>query len=108
MGFAVAARRRGLSILYLGANVPVASWVRTSEASAAGRGDRSGRDADAPRRPTWSCPAGVDHRPAVFVGGRAAARVAAATGAVALPDQMEAAVEVVRRLVRPTDQRDGS
>ena len=29
MGFAVAARRRGLSVLYLGANVPVPSWVRT-------------------------------------------------------------------------------
>ena len=32
MGFAVAARRRGLRVLYLGANVPVASWVRTIQA----------------------------------------------------------------------------
>ena len=32
MGFAVAARRRGLSVLYLGANVPVDSWALTSDA----------------------------------------------------------------------------
>ena len=32
MGFAVAARRGGLSVLYLGANVPVPSWVRTADA----------------------------------------------------------------------------
>ena len=36
MGFAVAARRRGLSVLYLGANVPVDSWVRAAEATRRG------------------------------------------------------------------------
>ena len=110
MGFAVAARRRGLRVLYLGANVPESSWVRTSEAmrrAVAVVGVVRAADAAAATGVVRALLASAG-QPTVVVGGRAASGVAAATGAVALPDQVDEAVEVVDRLVRPTDQRDGS
>ena len=53
MGFAVAARRGGLSVLYLGANVPVPSWVRTADRRLRRpRSSESSWIATCPRRPT--------------------------------------------------------
>ncbi len=104
MGFAVAARRGGLSVLYLGANVPVPSWVRTADAvgaPAAVVGAVVDRDVPPTIDVVTSLLASATH-PAVFVGGRAAPAVAAATGAVALPSRMEEGVELVRRTLRPT------
>ena len=102
MGFAVAARRGGLSVLYLGANVPVPSWVRTADAigaPAAVVGAIVERDVPAATDVVLSLLASTS-RPVVFVGGRVAPAVAEATGAVALPAQLDAAVEVVRQRLR--------
>ena len=90
MGFAVAARRGGLSVLYLGANVPVPSWVRTADAAgapAAVVGVVVDRDVPTATDVVTSLLASAG-RPAVFVGGRAAPAVAEATGvaAAARPD----------------------
>ena len=107
MGFAVAARRAGLSVLYLGANVPVPSWIRTADAVGAPAvvvGVVVDRDVPTATDVVTSLLA-ADRRPVVFVGGHAAPAVAAATGAVALPSRMEQAVELVRerlRASRPT------
>jgi DNA-binding transcriptional MerR regulator/methylmalonyl-CoA mutase cobalamin-binding subunit len=102
MGFAVAARRGGLSVLYLGANVPVPSWVRTADAvgaPAAVVGAIVDRDVPSATDVVTSLLASAA-RPAVFVGGRAAPAVAQATGVIALPAHMDAAVDVVRQRLR--------
>ncbi len=102
MGFAVAARRGGLSVLYLGANVPVPSWVRTADAvgaPAAVVGAIVDRDVPAATDVVTSLLASTN-RPVVFVGGRVAPAVAEATGAVALPAQLDAAVDVIRQRLR--------
>ena len=102
MGFAVAARRGGLSVLYLGANVPVPSWVRTADAvgaPAAVVGAIVDRDVP-PATDVVTSLLASSNRPVVFVGGRVAPAVAAATGAIALPAQLDAAVEVVRERLR--------
>ena len=102
MGFAVAARRRGLVVLYLGADVPVASWVRTSDALGVPVAVIGAiTDADAPAATdVVAALMSSTSRPVVVVGGRAASGIAASTGVVALPESMDAAVEVVHRLVR--------
>ena len=102
MGFAVAARRGGLSVLYLGANVPVPSWIRTADAvraPAAVVGAIVDRDVPAATDVVASLLASAG-RPTVFVGGRAAAAVAEATGAAVLPVGMDAAVDLVRQHLR--------
>ena len=101
MGFAVAARRRGLGVLYLGANVPVASWVRTSNSigvSVAVVGAVGDADVPAATDVVTALSASAN-RPVVAVGGRAASAIAAAPGVVVLPEPMDAAVEVVHGLV---------
>ena len=100
----LAARRGGLSVLYLGANVPVPSWVRTADAvgaPAAVVGAIVERDVPTATDVVTSL-RGSTNRPVVFVGGRAAPAVAAATGAIALPTQLDEAVEVVREGLRPS------
>ena len=102
MGFAVAARRAGLSVLYLGADVPVPSWVRTADAIGAPAvvvGAVVDRDVPTATDVVPSL-LGSANPPLVFVGGRVAPAVAEATGAVALPAPLDAAVEVVRQRVR--------
>jgi MerR family transcriptional regulator, light-induced transcriptional regulator len=102
MGFAVAARRGGLSVLYLGANVPVPSWVRTAVAvgaPAAVVGAIVDRDVPAAADVATSLLESTS-RPVVFAGGRLASVVAEATGAVALPAQLDEAVDVVRQRLR--------
>jgi DNA-binding transcriptional MerR regulator/methylmalonyl-CoA mutase cobalamin-binding subunit len=102
MGFAVAARRGGLSVLYLGANVPVPSWVRTADATgapAAVVGVVVDRDVPTATDVVTSLLASAG-RPAVFVGGRAAPAVAEATGVTLLPVRMDAAVDLVRQHLR--------
>lgn len=102
MGFAVAARRRGLRVLYLGANVPVESWVRTFHAigmSVAVIGAVGDADLPAAMDVVTALSEPPD-RPAVAIGGGAAWRVPASAGVVVLPEPMDAAVEVVHGLVR--------
>ena len=102
MGFAVAARRRGLRVLYLGANVPVASWVRTIQAmetSVAVVG--AVRDADVTAAlDVVTALSAASNRLAIAVGGRAASRIVDRAGVVVLPEPMDAAVEVVYGLVQ--------
>ena len=102
MGFAVAARRRGLSVVYLGADVPVASWVQTIQVigmSVAVIG--AVRDDDVPAAmEVVAALTTPSNRPAVAVGGRAASRIAATADVVVLPEPLDAAVEVVYELVR--------
>jgi DNA-binding transcriptional MerR regulator len=102
MGFAVAARRRGLSVLYLGANVPVDSWALTSDAlgMAVAVVGAIGEDDVAEAAAVVEALRSSSNRPAVVVGGRAASSVAAATDVIVLPDGMDAAVDVVQELVR--------
>lgn len=99
--FAVAARRVGLGVLYLGADVPLESWLTVMATTAApvavigvtGRGD-----ARAATALITALPADGAH-PLIALGGPAARRVADAHGAVALPDDIEDAVAEVRELV---------
>jgi len=102
MGFAVAARRRGLGVLYLGADVPVTSWVRATEhmrpavAVVGALGD-----ADVPAgEDVVTALLSLSDPPVVAVGGRAAMRLTTAAGVVALPEAMDAAVDVVHGMAR--------
>jgi MerR family transcriptional regulator, light-induced transcriptional regulator len=106
MGFAVAARRRGLGVLYLGANVPVASWALTSDAlgMAVAVVGAIGEDDVAEASAVVAALRSSTNPPAVVVGGRAASGVAA-TDVVVLPDGVDAAVDVVLGLVRSRPRR---
>lgn len=103
--FAVAARRAGLSVLYLGADVPVDAWrrsVRDSDAAAAvlavvaGDDVRSATDVIRALRGDGSRP--------VAIGGLAAADVPGDLGAIRLPDAIDAAVTSLLELVGPTER----
>ena len=101
LAFAVAARRAGLGVLYLGANVPVESWVAAIDRTDAGVVVLGviGREDIALGRAVAESIAEAALRATVTVGGRGAADVAAAAGTVALPDGLDAAVETVRDLI---------
>jgi DNA-binding transcriptional MerR regulator len=98
--FAVAARRAGLPVLYLGPNLPAESWV-----SAADRRDAFGAVVGVPTTADARGAQAVigalrTARPGMLlaVGGAGAPRVARATGAVELPSESIArAVAAVRR-----------
>ncbi len=99
--FAVAARRAGLSVLYLGADVPPESWLQAVQ------------DTRAPVAVLAvvmpSDVAGAtqvievldrsDRQVTCAIGGSAADRVPDALGATRLPDSLEAAVKAVEALV---------
>lgn len=103
--FSIAARRRGLNVLYLGADVPLESWRVALEATGAGlavigvvgatdvaAADRVVRTLQASSRP-----------PIVALGGRRAAEVPGATdGVVLLPDRIDEAVAVIEGLTTST------
>jgi methanogenic corrinoid protein MtbC1 len=96
--FSIAARRRGLDVLYLGANVPLESWrvaVETSGAGLAvigvvGAADVAGADRVVATLRTLA------RAPLAALGGRRAADVRGAPdGMVLLPDTMDEAVAVI-------------
>jgi methanogenic corrinoid protein MtbC1 len=102
LGFAVAARRHGLSLLYLGANVPVASWLRTIEITGAAVvviGAVLDADAPAAAEVVDALSESIA-RSTIIVGGAAAPEVATRTGALVLPAALTAAVEMVDLIVR--------
>jgi methylmalonyl-CoA mutase cobalamin-binding subunit len=92
--FAVAARRAGLDVVYLGADVPLESWLRAARETGAPivvLGVVTGADlasaravADGLRR--------LDPAPQCFVGGPPAAELGPGSGLRALPDALDAAV----------------
>jgi DNA-binding transcriptional MerR regulator len=93
LAFAVAARRAGVSIIYLGADVPEASWTASLDRTGADLavvGVPTPRDVPAAERVLATLR--VRGRELVaFVGGRGAAGVAPETGVRALPDDLAAA-----------------
>lgn len=103
LAFAIAARRAGLPVVYLGPDLPLDSWV-----SAANEADARATVIAVPRRADVeraieTVTALCDARPkgVVGVGGREAARVARATGSLELPHDIgEAVVELVEATSR--------
>jgi DNA-binding transcriptional MerR regulator len=107
--FAVACRRAGQGVAYLGSNVPLESWMRTVRESAVPAivlGAVTHDDAVAVDRVATAL-AMLDRPPVCFAGGPAAIDTTVASGAVQLPGSLDAAVAVVaevtasRRVSRP-------
>ena len=105
--FAVAARRVGISVLYLGADVPLSSWVDTVQTAAAPivvLGVVVGSDLAAAELVIEAL-----HRsaapPICVVGGPLAGELPEALGAIRLPQRLDDAVAVLREqlaAVEPT------
>ncbi len=101
--FAVGCRRAGLSVLYLGANVPIASWVATVRETAAPvvvlavvtEPDVAAATA------VIRAVAGERHAPTCLVGGAAAGEVSRQLGAIHLAQPIEDAVAAVRAILAP-------
>jgi DNA-binding transcriptional MerR regulator/methylmalonyl-CoA mutase cobalamin-binding subunit len=101
LAFGVAARRAGLAVLYLGANVPIESWARAVAASGAPAvvlGVVTLADVEPAARVVAGIRGLVDG-PRVLLGGAAAGSVGGVAPADVLPDVIEDAVAVVARLV---------
>ena len=100
--FAVAARRAGLGVVYLGSNVPVDSWAAAIRATAARVVvlGAIGPDDVAPARAVIAAVQSSTAAASVAIGGSVAPAVVEGTTALALPQPIEAAVEAVRELVR--------
>lgn len=99
--FAVAARRVGISVLYLGADVPLSSWVETVQTAAAPivvLGVTVGPDVAAAGLVIEAL-----HRSAgpqvCVVGGPLAGELPEALGAIRLPERLDDAVAVLRELL---------
>jgi methanogenic corrinoid protein MtbC1 len=98
--FAIAARRRGLDVLYLGADVPLDSWRVAVEATGArlavigvvGAADVAA--ADHVVRTLQACA----RPPIAALGGRRAGDVRGADGMVVLPDRIDEAITVIQGL----------
>ncbi len=101
--FVIAARRRGLEVLYLGADVPVASWLATvgvTGARLAVIGVTGAPDVAAASEVVAALRAS-SRPPVLALGGRRAAEVAVGPGVLVLPDDLDAAVTAARRLLGP-------
>ena len=99
--FAIAARRRGLGVLYLGADVPLASWRVAAEATGAaltvigviGEGDVVATDRVVKALRAMARP------PIVAVGGRRAGEVRGTNeGVVVLPERVDESIDVIAGL----------
>lgn len=101
LAFAVAARRGGIAAVYLGANVPLESWVIAVESARAPvvvAGAVSDSDVAAAAGVVATLQR-MPRPPIVAVGGRCATAAVAGTEAVALPERLDDAVAAVRRMV---------
>ena len=105
--FAVGCRRAGLPVLYLGANVPLASWVETVRETAA-----SIVVLAVVTEPDVSAASLVieaigreNNPPTCFVGGAFASEVPRQLGAIQLAQPIEDAVGAVLAILRPTAAR---
>jgi DNA-binding transcriptional MerR regulator/methylmalonyl-CoA mutase cobalamin-binding subunit len=104
LAFAVAARRLGLAVLYLGADVPVESWstvVEDSGASVAVIAVSSAADAT-PIADIVAALGATTRAPITALGGARAEATANAVGAIALPRQIDEAALAVRALLAGT------
>jgi methanogenic corrinoid protein MtbC1 len=107
--FAVACRRAGQGVAYLGSNVPLESWMRVVRETAVPAivlGAVTDEDAVAVNRVATAV-AMLDHPPVCFAGGPTPIATTVPSGAVQLPRSLDAAVAVVadvtasRRASRP-------
>ena len=101
LAFAVAARRGGLDVLYLGADVPVESWsvaMAATGAQVAVLGVVSPADVGPASEVISTLRAGRP-APIVAVGGAASGALDAGLGVVSLPEGLEGAVRRVRGLL---------
>ena len=95
--FAVACRRAGQAVAYLGSNVPLESWMRIVRESAVPGivlGAVTQEDAVAVNRVATAVGM-LDRPPVCFAGGPATIDATVPSGAVQLPQSLEAAVAVV-------------
>jgi len=107
LAFAVACRRAGLEVLYLGSDVPLESWLRMARETAVPAvvlGAVSTPDAAAVAMVVDAIRA-VDPPPACFAGGAAALDARVRSGAVELPAVLDDAVAVVRATVERAEGR---
>jgi MerR family transcriptional regulator, light-induced transcriptional regulator len=98
--FAIACRRAGLPVAYLGGNVPLESWMRTARETAVPAvvlGAVTSEDAAAVDRVAVALSM-LDDPPVCFVGGPAATDPTVASKTVRLPQSLDAAVAVVADL----------
>jgi MerR family transcriptional regulator, light-induced transcriptional regulator len=101
--FAIAARRAGLPVLYLGPDLPADSWV----AAAVGRDARAAIVGTPTRADIRRAREVIDPLRAarpdllIAVGGDEAARAAEATGALQLPPSLSESVAAVRAALEP-------
>lgn len=101
LAFAVAGRRAGLDILYLGPNVPLDSWLRTVREVGARaavlavvtRADVAGANA------VIAGLRAVPHAPTCLVGGSAAGDVPDGAGVIRLPDGTDEAIALTTSLL---------
>src|SRR3954453_6954034 len=103
LAFATATRRRGMDVLYLGANVPVSSWeaaVRSRDARAAVLSVVTPEDRPAAVAVAERLLGGVPV-PLVCAGGASGANLAG--GVQTLPSSIGAAAQVLDQLVAGTD-----
>ncbi len=105
LSFATAARRAGIAVRYLGADLPVQDWldaVQRTAAAAVVIGAVIASDVDPAERVGGAIRA-ADQRVVIAFGGRAASTVHldGSAPAIALPDDILAAVEALR-LALPT------
>ncbi len=100
--FAVACRRAGLEVLYLGANVPLESWlrmVRETDAPAVVLGAVATVDSSSLALVVDAIQT-IDRPPTCFAGGPAAMDRHVVSGAVDLPASLDDAVELVLEAVQ--------
>ena len=105
--FAVACRRAGQGVAYLGSDVPVASWLRTARATAAFAivlGAVTREDALAVDQ-VVSAIRTMDRPPVCFTGGPASLAVAVTSGTVQLPSSLDEAVAAVAAVTASDERR---
>lgn len=98
--FAIAARRRGLDVLYLGADVPIESWRVAVEASGARLTVIGVVDAAdvAPADRVVKALRATARPPIAALGGSHAGDVRGTDGMVVLPDRIDEAIAVIQEL----------
>lgn len=107
--FAVACRRAGEAVAYLGADVPLASWLQMSRETAVPAivlGAVTGEDAEAVALVVDALRTTGDP-PVCFTGGPASLHADLASGAVRLPSSLDAAVTAVAAVTH-SGQRQSS
>ena len=105
--FAVACRRAGQPVAYLGMDVPLASWLRMARETAVPAivlGAVTRDDALAVNRVVEALET-IDRPPVCFTGGPASLDVPLTSGAVQLPSSLDEAVLVVAAATAADEHR---